>query len=55
MDRASNKERFLQCLTCEYTESCTLDEKAEDERGLCKEYVKSEEVTGKLRELGMEV
>lgn len=55
MDRASNKERFLQCLTCKYTELCTLDEKAEDERGLCKEYVKSEEITGKLRKLGMEV
>ena len=38
MLRASDGERFYQCLTCLHTESCTLDEKSEDERGMCKEY-----------------
>ena len=36
--RASDKERFYQCLTCIDLENCNLDEKSEDERGLCKEY-----------------
>lgn len=36
--KASDKERFYQCLTCKFTEVCNLDEKAEDERGLCKKY-----------------
>lgn len=36
--RASDKERFYQCLTCLHLENCNLDEKSEDERGLCKEY-----------------
>ena len=52
MDRASNKERLYQCLTCKYTEVCTLDEEAEDRRGLCKTYEKSEEITAKCRERG---
>ena len=38
MVRASDKARFYQCLTCIYLENCNLDEKSEDERGLCKEY-----------------
>lgn len=38
MVRASDKERFYQCLTCLHIENCNLDEKSEDERGLCKEY-----------------
>lgn len=38
MVRASDKERFYQCLTCLHLENCNLDEKSEDERGLCKEY-----------------
>lgn len=38
MRRASDIERFYQCLTCVYIESCNLDEKSEDERGMCKEY-----------------
>lgn len=45
MKRASDNERFYQCLTCKFTESCELDEKAEDERGLCKAYQKSEQAT----------
>lgn len=44
MDRASDNERLYQCLTCKFTEICDLDEKAEDERGLCKEYQKSEQI-----------
>ena len=38
MLRASDGERFYQCLTCVYIEICNLDEKSEDERGMCKEY-----------------
>mgnify|MGYP003312863266 CR=1 FL=1 len=38
MDRASDEERMFQCLTCQHTEICNLDEEAEDERGMCKEY-----------------
>lgn len=38
MARASDKERFYQCLTCLHLENCNLDEKSEDKRGLCKEY-----------------
>ena len=36
--RASDKERFYQCLTCQHISACNLDEDAENERGLCKEY-----------------
>ena len=38
MVRVSDEERFYQCLTCLHLENCNLDEKSEDERGLCKEY-----------------
>lgn len=31
-ERASDAERFYQCLTCAYIESCNLDEKSEDGR-----------------------
>ncbi len=48
MDRASDKERMYQCLTCVYTEICNLDENAEDERGLCKEYRMNEAIARKL-------
>ena len=51
MERASSKERFYQCLTCLYTEICDLDEDTEDERGLCKEYGRNEEVIKRLDSL----
>lgn len=36
--RASDEERFYQCLTCLHIESCNLDEESEDERGMCGQY-----------------
>ena len=38
MERASDTERFYQCLTCLHIESCNLDEKSEDEKGMCRQY-----------------
>jgi hypothetical protein len=38
MVRASDEERFYQCLTCLHIESCNLDEESEDERGMCRQY-----------------
>lgn len=38
MERASDIERFFQCLTCCHIENCNLDEKAEDKRGMCTEH-----------------
>ena len=38
MERASDTERFYQCLTCLHIESCNLDEESEDERGMCGQY-----------------
>lgn len=48
MDRASDEERMFQCLTCLFTEICNLDESAEDERGLCKEYQINETIARKF-------
>lgn len=38
MKRASDTERFYQCLTCLHIESCNLDEESEDERGMYRQY-----------------
>ena len=48
-EKASDKERFYQCLTCVYTEICNLDEKAEDERGLCKQYLLDKNIENKIK------
>lgn len=50
MERASDTERFYQCLTCLHIESCNLDEKAEDKRGMCKKYLSAEMCVGRYRE-----
>lgn len=36
MVRASDEERFYQCLTCQHISDCNLDEDAENERGCAK-------------------
>lgn len=48
MNKASDKKRFYQCLTCMYTETCELDEKAEDEQGMCKQYKKDNTMVKKI-------
>lgn len=48
MDRASDEERMFQCLTCQHIDICELDEEAEDEQGMCKEYRMDTKVTAKL-------
>jgi hypothetical protein len=36
----NDKKRFLQCFTCKNLNTCDLDEKVEDENGMCKCYKK---------------
>lgn len=45
---ASDIERLCQCLTCDFTEICNLDENAEDDRGMCKQYRKNESISKKI-------
>ena len=33
-----DKKRFSQCFNCKKLDTCTLEEEAEDENGLCKFY-----------------
>lgn len=49
-EKASDEERFYQCLNCLYIEDCNLDEKAEDKRGMCKKYLNAEMCVGRCRE-----
>lgn len=49
--RAGDRERIFQCFTCKFTEICNLDENAEDERGLCKQYRKNEYIAQKISKL----
>lgn len=49
MVRASDEERFYQCLTCLHIESCNLDEESEDERGMCKEYIIDKDYIKRLK------
>lgn len=43
------RERLYQCLTCRFTEICNLDESAEDDRGMCKQYQKDESIEKKIK------
>ena len=54
MKRASDTERFYQCLTCVCIESCNLDEKSEDERGMCKEYCVDKNVESRKNKRAVE-
>lgn len=47
--RASDEERFYQCLTCLHIESCNLDEESEDERGMCGQYSVDKNIEKKLQ------
>lgn len=49
MVRASDEERFYQCLTCLHIESCNLDEESEDERGMCGQYSVDKNIEKKLQ------
>lgn len=49
-EKASDEERFYQCLNCLYIKDCNLDEKAEDKRGMCKKYLSAEMCVGRYRE-----
>lgn len=53
MERASEFERFYQCLTCKYTKRCKLDDDAEDERGLCKGYCMDVKIARDFADIGV--
>ena len=50
MERASDTERFYQCLTCLHIESCNLDEESEDERGMCGQFSVDKNIEKKITE-----
>ncbi len=48
-EKASDEERFYQCLNCLYIEDCNLDEKTEDKRGMCTRHSFEYELKKKAR------